>query len=70
MTSTPRINTNDLLPSSLKEGLKAYQWRPDNLLDLHAMGVHYHDDSFLPVWIPPITYLAYARAGLVPDCAA
>lgn len=39
------------------------------MVDLHAKGVHWHDESFMPTWISPLTYAAYARSGLTPPVA-
>ena len=59
-------NTNDLLSPKVKDELRKTKWSPTNLVDLHKMGVHYHDPSFLPHFISPQTYNAYVRSGLTP----
>lgn len=53
-------------PFALRQKLEQYAWRPNNLVDLHSLGIHYHDEQYLPVHIDPMTYLAYVRAGMCP----
>lgn len=57
-------DTNALLPLNLREEIKRRKWTPGNLVDLHKMGVHWHDDKFMPVSLDPLTYAAYFRSGL------
>lgn len=57
-------DTNSLLPLSLREEVKRRKWTPGNLVDLHKMGIHWHDDKFMPVALDPLTYAAYFRSGL------
>lgn len=55
-----------MISNDLKHKLRNYVWTHKNLLDLHDLGVHYHNSDFLPSWIDPLTYSEYLRNGLTP----
>lgn len=59
---------NDL-SDKFRHMLRDFKWSPNNVLDLHQMGVHFFDEDILPPWVDPMTYSAILHRGLTPPMA-
>src|ERR1019366_4220039 len=57
------------LDLALKNQIKMFKWTQSKFLDLHALGIHYFDPSFLPTELDEGTYASLYHRGITPPNA-
>lgn len=55
--------------SELRAKLQNFKWSPNNVLDLHSLGINYFNPDYLPVSLDPLTFASMIRRGFTPPQA-